>query len=224
MPWPILLAFSVGIPSKTSRSSSSIWCWSIPNLTSASSALKKRDGVMNLQRRWVKRWRSLIQNQVAYNEHYKRWHSGLIEERVKARQKKRLKLKKEKAEKRHQVKFLMRMKRNEGWIHCIGKEFTVNHQAEALKTAESEARRRDQRGCAHCSNAPPFANGYLRDCHLVSHHHYDLCQLCGLIGPAIEVSNKNIKTQNAKTQSKSLVKDTKSKKVFPDLAFLYNNP
>ena len=151
-----------------------------------------------MQRRWVKRWRSLIQNQVAYNEHYKRWHSGLIEERVKARQKKRLKVKKEKAEKRHQVKFLMRMKRNEGWIHCIGKEFTVNHQAEALKTAESEARRRDQRGCAHCSNAPPFANGYLRDCHLVSHHHYDLCQLCGLIGPAIEVQTKTSKYKMAK--------------------------
>ena len=61
------------------------------------------------------------------------------------------------------------------------------HQAEALKNADSEARRRDQRGCVHCPNSPSFDSGYLRDCHLVSHHHYDLCRLCRLIGPAIQV-------------------------------------
>ena len=61
------------------------------------------------------------------------------------------------------------------------------HQAEALKNADSEARRLEQRACAHCPGFPAFESGYLRDCHLVSHHHYDLCRLCRLIGPAIQV-------------------------------------
>ena len=61
------------------------------------------------------------------------------------------------------------------------------HQAEALKNADSAARRLEQRACAHCTNSPTFDSGYLRDCHLLSHHHYDLCRLCRLIGPPIQV-------------------------------------
>ena len=46
---------------------------------------------------------------------------------------------------------------------------------------------RDQRVCIHCVHLPIFESGHERDRHLISNHHYDMCLVCRLVGPSLEV-------------------------------------
>ena len=107
-----------------------------------------------------KGWSSEFPSQVAYNLHYQESHGGVIEARAEERE----------------------GRRKEEKVRQAGRRQARSGQGQVV-----HQRLREQRACDHCPHLPIFQSGYERDRHLVTDHHYDVCRVCRLVGPGMEM-------------------------------------